>query len=314
MLRRLILHFVLFVLVSPILSQNVAPQTFWPAALPLAVRTPYLNAWQPTDNGTTPLDIWPYFWNYANGPLGWAGHIKVDNTTYRWLGGDPGDSTANLTSVQVTLTRTIYYVTAGTMDLRITFLSPIETSGQAEDGNVYYAMSLVSGTTFQTGRDQDIRGSFETNGSLLDTQDTDYRAINDDFPVFAIAVDLGLITTTANPVVWALGYVRNPVIQYTTPTGESQLRYPYWATQYSSISDVINEVLSDFNAALGRATDLDNQVMAATSNISTNYTDIVHLGARQTFAGIDITVSKGTDGAWNMSDVKIFMKNVGTDR
>ncbi|PCH43422.1 DUF1793-domain-containing protein [Wolfiporia cocos MD-104 SS10] len=190
----------------------------------------------------------------------------------------------------------------------------VEINGQAEDGSVFYAMSEVSGIMYQTGRDQTVRGIFESNGSLLDTQDTSFRAINDGFPVFAIAVNLGLITSTANPVVWALGYVRNPVIKYTTPTGESQLRYPYWATQYSSIPDVIEEVLSDFTAALSRATELDNRVMAATSSISTDYTNIVSLGARQAFAGIDITVSNGTDGAWNVSDVKIFMKNVGTDR
>ncbi|PCH43428.1 hypothetical protein WOLCODRAFT_36245, partial [Wolfiporia cocos MD-104 SS10] len=214
-------------------------------------------------------------------------------------------------NVQVTPTRTIYYVTAGSMDLNITFLSPIEpsdwvrqsipfsyisleassndgephqvevysdisaewlsgnrsalvrwgtttnqqsvyheaslqsptpfgeyeTSGQAEDGSVFYAMSQISGVTYQTGRDQDVRGTFESNGSLLDTQDTNFRAISDDFPVFAIAVNLNTISSTANPVVWALGYVRNPVIEYTTPTGESQPRYPYWATQYSSVSD-----------------------------------------------------------------------------
>ena len=157
-------------------------------------------------------------------------------------------------------------------------------------------------------------------------------AVSSDFPVFAIAVDLGSISSTQNPVVWALGYIRNPIIKYTTPTGESQLRYPYWVTQYSSVSDLVSGhlgscsgssiysdsqiegVLRDFPDALDRAIVLDNRVMAATSNILTNYTDIVSLGTRQAFAGIDITVSNGTDGAWNMSDVKIFTKNVGTDR
>ena len=76
----------------------------------------------------------------------------------------------------------------------------------------------------------------------------------------------------------------------------------------------IEEVLSDFTAALDRAIDLDNRVMAASSNISTEYTNIVSLGSRQAFAGIDITVSNDTNGEWNMSDVKMFMKDVGNSK
>jgi len=43
-------------------SQATSSQTFWPAAVPLAVRSPYLNAWMATLNGTAPLNIWPTFW------------------------------------------------------------------------------------------------------------------------------------------------------------------------------------------------------------------------------------------------------------
>ena len=44
-------------------SQATSSQTFWPAAVPLAVRSPYLNAWMATLNGTAPLNLWPTFWN-----------------------------------------------------------------------------------------------------------------------------------------------------------------------------------------------------------------------------------------------------------
>lgn len=60
--------------------------------------------------------------------LGWAGHIRVDGTNYRWLGDDaqapsiPG----NLTGKQFTPTRSIFQVQAGPMNLNVTFLSPIE--------------------------------------------------------------------------------------------------------------------------------------------------------------------------------------------
>ena len=59
------------------------------------------------------------------------------------------------------------------------------------------------------------------------------------FSVFAISVDLGQISSTSSPVTWAVGYVRDPVVQYTTFTGSTQNRRPYYATQYSDIGSAV---------------------------------------------------------------------------
>ncbi|KZT10663.1 uncharacterized protein LAESUDRAFT_343786 [Laetiporus sulphureus 93-53] len=109
----------------------LSAETFWPAAVPLAVRSPYFSAWQSTTNGTDVTDEWPTFWDVSgstNNILGWAGHVRIDGDTYRWLGGFPGPTATTLTSIQVTPTRTIYSVRAGPMNLNITFLTPIEPS------------------------------------------------------------------------------------------------------------------------------------------------------------------------------------------
>ena len=60
--------------------------------------------------------------------LGWAGHIRVDGNTYEWLGGgNPAFNFTSLVNLEVTPTRTIYMLQAGTaMLLNITFLNPIE--------------------------------------------------------------------------------------------------------------------------------------------------------------------------------------------
>ena len=60
------------------------------------------------------------------------------------------------------------------------------------------------------------------------------------FFVFAIAVDLGTITSTTDPVTWAAGYVRDPSVQYTTGSGETQNRRPYFFSQYSDISSAVS--------------------------------------------------------------------------
>lgn len=47
-----------------------------------------------------------------------------------------------------------------------------------------------AGVTFQTGQDTLVRGQFINNGKLANTQDTNFRAINNDWPVFALSKDL----------------------------------------------------------------------------------------------------------------------------
>ena len=59
---------------------------------------------------------------------------------------------------------------------------------------------------------------------------------------------------------------------------------------------------------------MDNMITQAASNISSQYVDLVSLAASQTFGSIEISVSKGSDGDWNTSDVKIFMKDMGNSR
>ena len=54
--------------------------------------------------------------------------------------------------------------------------------------------------------------------------------------------------------------------------------------------------------------------MSAANEISSQYADIVSLATRQAMGTLDITV--GTDSNKNVvpGDVKVFMKNLGTDR
>lgn len=123
------------------------PDAFVPNAVPLAIRSPYLNAWVGSSNLTPPT--WPGTWNghvsiTAHLPhhppwlcvliacipcskiLGWAGFVRVDETAYQWQGmGGPGERT-NFSGFSVTPTRTLFTAVAGPVQLNITFLSPIE--------------------------------------------------------------------------------------------------------------------------------------------------------------------------------------------
>ncbi|PIL35879.1 hypothetical protein GSI_01539 [Ganoderma sinense ZZ0214-1] len=320
--------------------------------------------------------------------MGWAGKIRVNGTTYKWLGMDGSGTPANVTNVQVTPTRTIFVMQAGPMNVTITFLSPIEPNdlvkqsipfsyvsveaqsldgnsypvqvysdisaewasgdrssqvrwsnsntdtgnsiyheiqlqspqenteiaNQAQDGTVYYAMSTSqSRITWQIDLDATTRNAFQTNGVLGNSQSTAFASISPTFTVFALAVDLGTIQSTSSPITWSVGYVRDPTISYTTPSGAIQKRRPYYATQYSTINRVIDAFTSDYSAAHDRAVALDQKIMNAANSISSQYSDIVSLAMRQAMSSMEITVGTNSDGSVAPSDLKIFMKDTGTD-
>ena len=52
-------------------------------------------------------------------------------------------------------------------------------------------------------------------------------------------------------------------------------------------------------------------MLQSAAAISSKYADLVSLATRQVFGSIEISVANGSDGKWNTSDVKIFMKDVG---
>lgn len=74
----------------------------------------------------------------------------------------------------------------------------------------------------------------------------------------------------------------------------------------------INKILGDFDSAAKSAIELDEKLLNQSSAISAQYMDLVSLAARQTMGGTELTIALGSDGLWNISDVKAFMKDVGS--
>ncbi|THH29207.1 hypothetical protein EUX98_g4981, partial [Antrodiella citrinella] len=327
------------------------------------------------------MSNWPKFWNQQI--LGWLGYIRVDGTTYEWLGdGVPTVNFTTLLGLQMTPTRTIYSLRAGpSMLVNITFLSPIESdpvkqslpftyvyldaistdglshsvqvyadisaewssgnrsaivtwkttktdtstyhqvqlesptpftevNDQAEDTTTYIAMRSGPSVSFTVAIDQDSRGGF-ARGALPPSLPATSAPMSNPFPVYAIAVDLGNITQTAQSVVWSIGVIRNPAVAYTTSTGSVVDRAPYFVVQYSDVESAIDAFVLDSDDARQRAVALDTQILGDSSNISSTYSNLVSIAARQTIGATELTVANGTDGKWNTSDVMMFMKDVG---
>ena len=123
-----------------------AQQALFPAAIPLAVRSPYLSCWDQTTNGTNLGTQWSTTSDQGrvrcfpfreaakvnvSQVLGWTVLVRVDESTYSFLGDAPGGSaimngTVNVTDTVITPTQTVVAAQAGPMQINLTFLNPIE--------------------------------------------------------------------------------------------------------------------------------------------------------------------------------------------
>ncbi|KAJ7068407.1 DUF1793-domain-containing protein [Mycena amicta] len=369
---------------STALSWTATP--FNPSSIPLAVRTPYLSTWLPQGAGAALNDVWPTFW--TGQITGWAGFVKVDGVAYSFLGASSVPATFNKAvqkSFKFTSTQSIFVLSAGAVDITVTFLSPVEATdllkqsipfsylavsaastdgnahtvqvysdisaewvsgdnsllvnwnstttgsilthqvqlqsqtvfGEVNDhtqyGSAFYSTPNTAGATYQTGADVTVRAQFINNGKLANTLDTNFRAISNNWPVFGLAHDLGSVTTATVPVLFSVGHVRDPAIQYIVAGGALQSRSSYFFSQFSTAADVISSFLCDYTAALWRANIFDTKVQSDAAAISTDYAGVVAISIRQSLAANEITVSKTSTGAFNTSDVIVFMKEISSD-
>lgn len=98
-----------------------------------------------------------------------------------------------------------------------------ETMDQTDYGNWYWATDNVANLTHQSGSDTDTRSAFTEHGILANTNDSNFRAINDSLPTFAFAIDLGSVNSTAVSTLFTLGLAQQQVIQFDGATGNGQL-------------------------------------------------------------------------------------------
>lgn len=99
----------------------------------------------------------------------------------------------------------------------------------------------MSGLTYQTGEDVVVRAQFINNSKLANTLDTNFRAVSDNWPVFAFAHDLGTVSSSeTTPVVIGVGFVRDPAVEYIIANGALQNRSSYFMNSFNSPSDAVS--------------------------------------------------------------------------
>jgi hypothetical protein len=188
---------------------------------------------------------------------------------------------------------------------RQTQLAFSETADQTEYGFWYYLAENTASMTYQSGIDVDVRSAFVTNGSLPNTQDSNFRAINDQYPVFGFAYDLGTVGADSQTALFGISLNQQDAVQFEGADGV-QPQPSLWTSYFDTDQDAISWFYNDYSNVSQTCTDFDNQVTSDSSAAAgDNYALITTLAARQAFGALQLT---GTPDSMYM-----FLKEISSD-
>ncbi|GJE95222.1 DUF5127 domain-containing protein [Phanerochaete sordida] len=203
--------------VSHAIVEAQLSNTLWTSWPPLAVRSPYLSAWlNMIDSSPDPNTIhrWPTFFSNSSGFLGLGGNIRVDNKpdpVYSWSGAGAPNATT-VVNLQITPTRTIMTLTAGPVDLNVTFLSPIEPADPVAQS---FPVSYISLTAWSNdGQPHAVQVYCDLSGEWLSgtrSQSMDWNA------------------TTAGPVIFHEAFLLSPQ-PFSESSGQAEDATLYFAS------------------------------------------------------------------------------------
>ncbi|KAF8273676.1 hypothetical protein EI94DRAFT_1167505 [Lactarius quietus] len=252
MANLLLIIYFLIILVS-LSKYGTAQQNLFPAAIPLAVRSPYLSCWDQTTNGTILGNLWPTTPN-SNQILGWVVFVRIDGLTYSVLGDEPTTSlngTANVTDTVITPTQTVVTAQAGPMQVNLTFLNPIEPSDWIKQSIPFSYLALsaksLDGAAHNVQVYSDVSGEWNSGDR---SQVIDWSA-----------------TSTSNAVFHTVR-VQNPVL-FEEINNQAEWGSFYYAM--GSADNITFEIAQDSRQSFVQNGVLDNQTDPKFRSISPNF-------------------------------------------
>ena len=185
---------------------------------------------------------------------------------------------------------------------RQTQLAFSETTDQTDYGYYYWATQNTANLTYQSGQDTTVRTNFATNGKLPNTKDTNYRAIQNAYPVFGFAVDLGVIGTKPANTLFVIGLAQQQAIQFDGANGIVSLP-SLWTSYYPTDLAALSFFYDDYATSESNfGSQLITDAVAAGGQ---DYLTITSLAARHAFAGTQLV---GT-----LSKTYLFLKEISSD-
>jgi len=175
----------------------------------------------------------------------------------------------------------------------------------ADWGNVYWATDSVQGLTWQSGQDVVVRGNFINSGSLPNIADSNFRPIQEDWPVFGFARDLGSLGATPVTTLFTIGLIQQEAVQFVGANGLEQLP-SLWTSYWDNDVEAMQFFHDDFSNMNSISTSLDNQITSdATTAAGQDYLTIASLALRQAYGALTFV---GTS-----DKIYVFMKEISSN-
>lgn len=113
-----------------------------------------------------------------------------------------------------------------------------QSRDQADWGHWYWATHDNEGLTVQSGSDVTVRNAFVKNGELADSKDPNFRAVNQDWPVFGFCNDFGSIKDSVS-VLYTLGLTQEIAVQFDGKNGLKPLN-SLWTSYFSDELEAVS--------------------------------------------------------------------------
>ncbi|KAE9367621.1 DUF1793-domain-containing protein [Stipitochalara longipes BDJ] len=172
-------------------------------------------------------------------------------------------------------------------------------------GYWYWSTAATSALSYQSGQDIIVRANFLNNGTLPNTQDTNYRAINNDWPIFGFANALGNVGSSPVETLYTIVHAQQNAIYFDGASGNVSVP-SLWTSYWSSDLALVNFFYNDYENMTSISDATDSQYardsLAAGGQ---DYLTITSLSARQAFATVQLC---GTE-----AKPYLFLKEISSD-
>ncbi|EUC29373.1 hypothetical protein COCCADRAFT_106682 [Bipolaris zeicola 26-R-13] len=163
-----------------------------------------------------------------------------------------------------------------------------EVNDRAEWGNWYYGTQSVEGLTYMSGADVKVRETFNNSGKLDNSQDSNFRAINDQWPVFAYSLDFQKVGSEAKNQLFTIGVCQDDAIQFLGAGGLTTLP-SLWKSYFADDLSALSFFYNDYSESTKLSTELDDQISSDSKAAGgDDYAILTTLAARQAFGATQL--------------------------
>ncbi|KAF2167094.1 hypothetical protein M409DRAFT_54300 [Zasmidium cellare ATCC 36951] len=177
---------------------------------------------------------------------------------------------------------------------------------QAEWGYWYYATDNTRNLTHQQGSDISVRTQFIRDGFLANTQDTNYRPINQNYPVFGFAHNMGVIGKNGQKNhTFQLSLHQQNCILFEEAAGNTSVPC-LWTSYFNQETDAVEYFYNQYSNISAASEAFDSKVEAdSKASGGDDYYALTALATRQAFGALEYTNKP--------SQPWIFLKEISSD-